>query len=399
MVLSLFFLESAFYHDGRINFLSVGCTIAGGFCWTYPAPFDGLAFGICIPTPCCSVANFSIFFSLASNEVKASMSHHHHTPSSQPLSSPVEVRPAHDQYSAFPLQSVSNSKSLMMHHEIDSQPSTLNSNSSWIKEEGEDKTIALFGDVPEGKRRKFILVDDHARGTRVRVRVLLDSVKMEEMPDSHLRTNSVFPRSYYPRQMNSPPASPGRSGNWDDCDSGEESVASSASERARTTVQVVLLDGSQSRLRVPRMSRMRRRKELALNELGYRMSWSQAKTFNERPIFMQKSRESTMRPTDLMPVFNVLTLPNQSMHIATRPDPLCWLLVKIAATSLLTLRPELGKESGSVGMVTGEDRLVEASSHPRNEFTTRINHIQLRARRLRRHDLHIFGRLILSTTT
>jgi len=196
-----------------------------------------------------------------------------------------------------------------MHDEIDLLPSISNSNSSWIKEEGEDKKTALFGDVPEGKRRKFILVDDHARGTRVRVRVLLDSVKMEEMPDSHLRTNSVFPRSYYPRQMNSPPVSPGRSGNWDDCDSGEESVASSASERGRTTVQVMLIDGSQSRLRVPRMSRMRRQKELALNELGHRMSWGQAKTFNERPMFMQKSRESIMRPTDRMPVSNVLTLP------------------------------------------------------------------------------------------
>jgi hypothetical protein len=34
---------------------------------------------------------------------------------------------------------------------------------------------ALFGDVPEGKKRKFILVDEPSKG-RVRVRVTLDTV-------------------------------------------------------------------------------------------------------------------------------------------------------------------------------------------------------------------------------
>lgn len=179
----------------------------------------------------------------------------------------------------------------MLHDGIDSQSSNMTSANSWIKEEDEDKKAALFGDVPEGKRRKFILVDDNARGTRVRVRVLLDTVKMEEMPDSHLRTNSVFPRSYYPRQMNSPPSSPGRPWHWDDCESDEEIAAKAG--RGKDMVQVPLMDGSRIRLPVPRMSRGRRQKELALNELGYRMSWSQAKTFNERSLFMQKSRKSS----------------------------------------------------------------------------------------------------------
>lgn len=172
---------------------------------------------------------------------------------------------------------------------VDSQAPTLTPTSSWIKEEEEDKKLALFGDVPEGKRRKFILVDDHARGTRVRVRVLLDNVKMEEMPDSHLRANSVFPRSYYPRQMHSPPNSPGHPDNWNDCETDDETCSGSGPDRGKTTVQVPLLDGLQTCLSIPRMSRGRRQKELALNELGYRMSWSQAKTFNERCLFMQKS--------------------------------------------------------------------------------------------------------------
>lgn len=162
--------------------------------------------------------------------------------------------------------------------------------SSSIKEEDEDKK-GLFGDLPEQKRRKFILVDDSQRGTRVRVRVMLDQVKMEDMPDSHLRINSVFPRSYYPRQMCSPPGSPGNPTAWDDGDSEEEGYAAGTSpSRGKTFVRVPLMDGTHAQLPVPRMTKGRRAKECALNELGYRMSWSQAKTFNGRAIFMQRSR-------------------------------------------------------------------------------------------------------------
>ena len=53
------------------------------------------------------------------------------------------------------------------------------------EDEGSRKRT-LFGDVPEAKRRKFILVEDSQRGTRVRVRVSLDQVKMDDMPDAHL---------------------------------------------------------------------------------------------------------------------------------------------------------------------------------------------------------------------
>ncbi|GAB7354486.1 hypothetical protein MBLNU459_g4957t1 [Dothideomycetes sp. NU459] len=170
-----------------------------------------------------------------------------------------------------------------------------------FKEEERESRLSLFGDVPEGKRRKFILVDDQARGTRVRVRVLLDAVKMEDMPDSHLRVNSVYPRSYYPRQMRSLAPSPHHSGLWDDADdsSDEEAAAaaptaSPAAGRGRVVVRCPLLDGSHAQLYAPRLTKERRARECALNELGYRMSWSQAKTFNERPIFMQKSPYSVV---------------------------------------------------------------------------------------------------------
>jgi hypothetical protein len=51
------------------------------------------------------------------------------------------------------------------------------------------------------------------------------------------------------------------------------------------------MDGSDAKLPVPRMTKSRRGKESALNELGYRMSWSQARQFNGRTLFLQRSRK------------------------------------------------------------------------------------------------------------
>jgi hypothetical protein len=163
-------------------------------------------------------------------------------------------------------------------------------NQNWGRDK-EEKQTTLLGAVPEGKKRKFILVDDQMRGTRVRVHVELNKVKMDEMPDFHLEKNSVFPRQFYPRQMSSPSSSPNHPEDWN----GVESFAQQdnyASLNVEDLIQVPLLDGSKTELSVPQVPRNIQTKEYALNELGYRMSWRQAKTFNERTIFMQKSRES-----------------------------------------------------------------------------------------------------------
>jgi hypothetical protein len=158
-------------------------------------------------------------------------------------------------------------------------------------DEEEDSKRNLFGDVPESKRRKFILVEDQQRGTRVRVRVMLDQVKMDDMPDAHLRINAVYPRSYFPRQMRSPPGSPHASRKWDDEDDEVEGASETAPTRGKTMVPVNLMDGSEAKLPVPRMTKSRRVKEVALNELGYRMAWGQARTFNGRTLFLQRSCE------------------------------------------------------------------------------------------------------------
>jgi len=146
---------------------------------------------------------------------------------------------------------------------------------------------ALFGDLPEAKRRKFILVDDAQRGTRVRVRVMLDQVRMAEMPDSYRKLNSVYPRSWYATEMQSPPSSP-RRGRWpDDVDEAEEDVVAN-----RQIVPVPMMDGSETKVPVPRMSRQRRNKEVTLNDLGWRMSWSQSRVFSGRTLFLQRSLDA-----------------------------------------------------------------------------------------------------------
>jgi len=171
---------------------------------------------------------------------------------------------------------------------VSSHPPTHSNAVTTAKQDEEERNIALFGDLPEAKRRKFILVDDAQRGTRVRVRVMLDQVQMAEMPDSYRKNNSVYPRSWFATEMQSPISSP-RRGRWPDDVEAEQQETPAA----RSLVPVPMLDGSDAKLPVPRMSRVKRNKEVTLNDLGYRMSWSQSRVFSGRTLFRNKMR-STM---------------------------------------------------------------------------------------------------------
>ena len=183
----------------------------------------------------------------------------------------------------------------------------------------------LFPDVPEAKKRKFVLVED--RGSRLRVRVTLNMVDTSEIPDSFRRSNAVCPGSFFPREMESPPPSPtGRrffSNDLDDVedlrlsnedDGGDEVEASSSdagagrrrrqhhrqrmamsggSERldGTTTMAAVPMgdNGVESEVAVPRMRKALRRKQVRLNDLGCRMAWLQSRAFAGRRIFLQKA--------------------------------------------------------------------------------------------------------------
>ena len=150
----------------------------------------------------------------------------------------------------------------------------------------------LFGTHPEGKRRKFILVNDNQRGCRVRVKVMLDQVNMSDLPDSYRMSNSLYPRTYFPVQMKNPRGRvvPGKRYFKDDPeDIGDDDEAATV---GRVMVPAPQIDGEgASEIAVPKLTRAKRKREILLNGLGYRMSWSQSRVFSERMLFLQRSRE------------------------------------------------------------------------------------------------------------
>jgi len=162
---------------------------------------------------------------------------------------------------------------------------------SITKIEDEDKTSSVYIDLPADKRRKFILVDDTARNTRVRVRVTLDQVELKEMPDSYRKANSVFPRSYFPMQMQSPPSSARGNRFFEDDDPEGGEHDDGRATHGKTLVPVPMIDGAEGEVAVPKLTRAKKRKEVTLNDLGYRMSWSQSRVFAARIMFLQKSRK------------------------------------------------------------------------------------------------------------
>ncbi|KAJ5913347.1 hypothetical protein N7504_002230 [Penicillium tannophilum] len=148
----------------------------------------------------------------------------------------------------------------------------------------------LFGQLPDGKRRTFILVEDPQRGSRVRVKVGLDKVKMDEIPDSYRKNNAVYPRTYFPTQMKDAPllVDPSKRFFAEDI---EHTGDPEDSTIGRTTVPAPSLDGERG-IDVPKLSRRRHRKEVMLNDLAYRLSWSQSRVFAGRMLFLQRSLDA-----------------------------------------------------------------------------------------------------------
>ncbi|MCJ1299508.1 hypothetical protein MMC08_002300 [Hypocenomyce scalaris] len=193
------------------------------------------------------------------------------------------------------------------------------------KSEDEERNIALFGDLPEAKRRKFILVDDPHRGARVRVRVMLDQVEMKEIPDSYRKTNSVYPRSYFPMQMQSPKSSARGSRFFEEGDPEGGKDDTDIPTKGRTVVPVPMLDGVEGEVAVPKIARAKRNKETTLNDLGYRMSWSQSRVFSGRTMFLQRALDAyrnKMRSTMVAGGQEVTTV---APHFETRVGKRKWL--------------------------------------------------------------------------
>lgn len=158
-------------------------------------------------------------------------------------------------------------------------------------DERDEEDAALFGDIPEGKRRKFILVEDTQKSARVRVKVTLDQIEMSEIPDSYRKSNSVFPRAYYPVQMQSGPES-GKSDRFVEEEGAE--VDDVMPTTGRLSVPVQGPDG-ELEVYVPKLSQGKRGREQKTNELGYRMAWGQGRVFSGRPIFLARARKLSHR--------------------------------------------------------------------------------------------------------
>ncbi len=269
--------------------------------------------------------------------------HHHHQPPNGQSSSTDDVRPHHSfpgYPGTYPPHSSTGGPSmapglhdgLSLHHPA----SAISARTGRRHSDEEDDTASLFGDIPEARKRKFILVEDPSRsGGRVRVRVTLDTVDTKAIPDSYRRTNSVYPRSWFPMQMQSPPpsahgsrffedddvddvASAAAAADVDDDDDalavdrrgpppphrhhhrGDESGGEGSGGRRRgggpaafgkTMVQVPILDGGFAEVAVPKMRRTQRGKEVKLNDLGYRMAWQQSRVFAGKRVFLQRACE------------------------------------------------------------------------------------------------------------
>jgi hypothetical protein len=219
--------------------------------------------------------------------------HHHQAPNGPPPASPDDVRQSHvfPGYSGSypPNPSVGGASMPPTMHDARDSMGRGSAIAARSKSEEDDRT-SLFGDIPEGKKRKFILVDDPQKGQRVRVRVTLDTVDINEIPDSFRKSNSVYPRSWFPMQMQSPPPSAhgSRFFEGDDMDD-QDDDGNGRPRRGRTMVQVPLADGGEAEVATPRMRKSIRTKEVKINELGYRMTWHQSRVFADKTVFLQKA--------------------------------------------------------------------------------------------------------------
>ncbi|KAG0136701.1 hypothetical protein HOY82DRAFT_536098 [Tuber indicum] len=229
--------------------------------------------------------------------------HHHH----QAPTSGSEIRPRHVFHgypTAYPAENVGGaSMPPSMHDGMDQMGPSSNTPTAVTASTPPNNTnTSLFGDIPDHKRRKFILVDDPHRGSRVRVRVMLDQVHMQEIPDSYRKSNSVYPRSYMASQME------------DD-----------SQTEVQTQVVVPMLDGTSMTIAPPPPSGPKRKKEMDLNELGYRMSWSQSRVFAGRTMFLQRALDAYRNKMRSSMMAAGTDVTSTAPHLETRAGKRRWL--------------------------------------------------------------------------
>ncbi|ROV96696.1 hypothetical protein VSDG_05525 [Cytospora chrysosperma] len=232
--------------------------------------------------------------------------HHHQAPATQVAAGGDDVRQAHvfnSGYGSYGSNAPAGSSSMPSlqdtlsngHHPVAA------ARRGGSRAPGVDEPENLFPDIPEAKKRKFILVEDSDRQSRLRVRVTLDGVDTREIPDSFRKSSSVYPRSYFPREMQSPPPSATGSRFFQDDMSDAEDEGNAETEgrragrgvggRGRSMVKVPATssEGGEVEVAIPKLRKGFRGKEVRLNDLGYRMAWLQSRVFAGRPVFLQRA--------------------------------------------------------------------------------------------------------------
>ncbi|KAI2469745.1 hypothetical protein F4781DRAFT_208752 [Annulohypoxylon bovei var. microspora] len=227
-------------------------------------------------------------------------SHHHHQAPAGPGSrNSDDVRPAQvftgypQQYPSHP---ASGSSMPPMHDGLGgSHHNTIVARR--MSPDDDKNPEGLFPDLPDAKKRKFILVEDNKRNARLRVRVMLEGVNPKEIPDSFRKSSAVFPRSYFPREMQSPPPSATGSQFFQD-DLSDDNVEVDGRRagrprrggmRERVMVKAPMSDGNEAEVAIPRIRRGSRIKEVRLNDLAYRMAWMHSRVFAGRTVFLQRA--------------------------------------------------------------------------------------------------------------
>lgn len=190
----------------------------------------------------------------------------------------------------------------------------------------------LFPDMPEAKKRKFILVEDNARGSRLRVRVTLQGVDTNEIPDSFRKSSSVYQGSFFRREMQSPPPSPtGTRFFQHDIDDdrvqdteGRSAGRAGVKRKAAEMMHVPIGEGQESEVAVDRLTKSQRQKEVKLNDLGYRMAWLQSRVFAGRTVFLQRALDCYRNKTHAAIESNMQDVQAVAPHFETRVGKRRW---------------------------------------------------------------------------
>ena len=169
-----------------------------------------------------------------------------------------------------------------------SVPPSQSTKSSFPSPSSSSKDLSSF--YPNLPGKKFINVTDPGNSpNRVRVKLDLRDVDMDEIIDDFRERNSVFPRSYFPDQLrltSQEQRQKRTAGRFVETDEGNEDGFGVG----RTIVKVPTLDG-ETEAPVPRIAKRIGEEEEMLNDLGYRIGWDQVSKFDRRVTFLQRSRE------------------------------------------------------------------------------------------------------------